>query len=53
MQETMAKIASEWLPSSEFELVEAPGISFTGDLTDPSNVYSEVWVAVKRKSNDE
>src|SRR5699024_11254119 len=34
MQETWAKIASEWLPSSDYELVEAPEISFIGDLTD-------------------
>ena len=50
MQETWAKIASEWLPSSNYELVEAPNISFTGDLSDRSNVYSEIWFAVKKKS---
>lgn len=49
MQETWGKIASEWLPSSDYELVEAPGISFTGDLSDRTNVYSEIWVAVKKK----
>lgn len=51
MQETWAKIAAEWLPSSDFELVEAPGISFTGDMTDLSNVYSEIWVAVQKKKS--
>lgn len=49
MQDTMAKIAADWLPSSDYELVEAPGISFTGDLSDRRNVYSEIWVAVKKK----
>lgn len=49
MQETWGKIASEWLPSSDYELVEAPEISFTGDMSDLSNVYSEIWVAVKKK----
>ncbi|GAB3042924.1 AraC family transcriptional regulator [Virgibacillus ainsalahensis] len=49
MQETWAKIASEWLPSSDYELVEAPNISFTGDLSDRNNVYSEIWFAVKKK----
>ncbi|MDA3129418.1 GyrI-like domain-containing protein [Aliibacillus thermotolerans] len=49
MQETWGKIVSEWLPSSDYELVEAPEISFTGDLSDRSNVYSEIWVAVKKK----
>lgn len=49
MQDTMAKIASEWLPSSDYELVEAPEISFTGDLSDLNNVYSEICVAVKKQ----
>lgn len=49
MQGTWAKIASEWLPSSDYELVEAPNISFTGDLSDRNNVYSEIWMAVKKK----
>jgi len=49
MQETWGKIVSEWLPSSGYELVEAPEISFTGDLSDKSNVYSEIWIAVKKK----
>lgn len=51
MQETWAKIASQWLPSSDYELVEAPNISFTGDLSDRNNVYSEIWFAVKKKGD--
>ncbi len=51
MQETWGKIAAEWLPSSDYELVEAPEISFTGDLSDRSNVYSEIWIAVKKRNN--
>lgn len=47
MQDTYAKIASEWLPSSGYELVDAPGISFNGDMSNLSNVYSEIWVAIK------
>lgn len=50
LQETTAKIYSEWLPSSDYELVELPGISFTKYTTASENVYSEVWVAVKKKS---
>ena len=42
-------VDSEWLPSSDYELVEAPNISFTGDLSDMNNVYSEIWFAVKKK----
>jgi AraC family transcriptional regulator len=49
MQETWGKIVSEWLPSSDYELVEAPEISFTGDLSDRNNVHSEIWFAVKKK----
>ncbi|MFS0658933.1 AraC family transcriptional regulator [Niallia alba] len=49
MQETWAKFASEWLPASDYELVDAPNISFTGDLSDRNNVYSEIWFAVKKK----
>lgn len=51
MQDTMAKIAAEWLSSSDFELVEAPGISLTGDLSDLNNVYSGIWVAMKKKKS--
>ena len=49
MQDTWGKIVSEWLPSSDYELVEAPEISFTGDLSDINNVYSEIWIAVKKR----
>lgn len=49
MQETWGKIFAEWLPSSNYEVVEAPEISFTGDLSDKNNVRSEIWIAVKRK----
>lgn len=52
MQETMAKFAAEWLPSSDFELVDAPNISFTGDMSDLSNVHSEIWYAVKKKATN-
>lgn len=49
LQETWGKIFSEWLPSSDYELINAPEISFTGDMSDKNNVYSEIWIAVKRK----
>lgn len=50
LQETMAKAYAEWLPASDFELINAPTFSFT--KTDPNNkdcAYSEVWIAVRRK----
>ncbi len=49
MQQTWAKIASEWLPSSDYQLVDAPGISFVEDYSDLENVYSEIWMAVQKK----
>lgn len=49
LQDTWGKIYAEWLPSSDYELVEAPEISFTKWGEDFSNVYSEIWIAVKAK----
>ncbi len=49
MQQTTAKVYSEWLPSSDYVIADLPGISFTkyGDSSD--NVYSEIWMPVKEK----
>ncbi len=49
LQDTWAKIYSEWLPSSKYELVKAPEISFTQFDSSQDNVYSEIWLAVKEK----
>lgn len=49
VQETNAKIFTEWLPSSDYELVELPGITFVKKNGTLENVYSEIWVAVKKK----
>jgi AraC family transcriptional regulator len=48
-QETTAKIYSEWLPSSDYEVVDIPGISFTQHNNPSENKYSEIWMAVKKK----
>lgn len=48
LQGTWAAIYSEWLPSSGYELIEAPGISFTRYDDPRENTYSEIWVAVKK-----
>lgn len=48
LQEMWANIFSEWLPSSNYELVDGPEVSFNGDFADPMNVYSEVWIPVKK-----
>lgn len=51
MQDTWAKIGSEWLPSSNYELVEAPEISFVKDFSNLDDVYSEIWIAVKKRDS--
>ena len=50
LQETMAKIYSEWLPSSDYEIINAPTFSFTkmNDLKE-AYAYSEVWIPVRKK----
>lgn len=49
LQETTAKIYSEWLPSSDYEITDLPGISFTKHNGTSDNVYSEIWMPVKEK----
>ncbi|MFJ8236622.1 GyrI-like domain-containing protein [Ureibacillus sp. NPDC094379] len=49
LQETTAKIYSEWLPSSGYEVTDLPGISFTKHNSTSENVYSEIWMPVKEK----
>lgn len=49
LQNTWAQIYSEWLPSSEYELVKSPTISFTEHDKGIDSKYSEIWIAVKKK----
>lgn len=50
MQETHANIYAQWLPSSDYELIDVPGFSFTQMNEDkPGYAYSEVWRPVKKK----
>lgn len=50
LQETMANVYAQWLPISDYELVQAPTFSFTKMNQDtPGFAYSEVWVPVQRK----
>ncbi|MDD3654897.1 MAG: AraC family transcriptional regulator [Desulfotomaculaceae bacterium] len=49
LQETMAKIYSEWLPTSHYEVINAPAFSFTKmDKHKKDFAYSEVWIPVRR-----
>ncbi|MFV0557985.1 MAG: GyrI-like domain-containing protein [Enterococcus sp.] len=52
LQATYQQIYTEWLPSANYELVPAPGISFTNYQADMGSVYSEIWVAVKEKQKE-
>lgn len=48
LQNTMARTYSEWLPSSNYEVVDAPSFSFTlMDDEKENHAYSEVWIPVK------
>ncbi|AWB43900.1 AraC family transcriptional regulator [Paenibacillus sp. CAA11] len=49
LQETTAKIYTEWLPSSGYEVADLHGISFTKHNGTSGNVYSEIWMPVKEK----
>ncbi|HAP3843785.1 TPA: AraC family transcriptional regulator [Enterococcus faecalis] len=46
LQETWARIFSEWLPSSGYQVVAAPEISFTQYQGAAEAKYSEIWLAV-------
>ncbi|SHI96220.1 AraC family transcriptional regulator [Lutispora thermophila] len=50
LQQTMARIYSEWLPSSNYEVINAPSFSFTKMDPDKKDYgYSEVWIPVRKK----
>ena len=50
LQNTMAKIYSEWLPSSDYEVMNAPSFSFTKmDKNKINFAYSEVWIPVSKR----
>ncbi|SEL70409.1 AraC family transcriptional regulator [Parapedobacter koreensis] len=48
LQQTMASIYAEWLPSSNYEVIDAPSFSFTKmDRQKKDYAYSEVWIPVR------
>jgi AraC family transcriptional regulator len=50
LQNTMARVYSEWLPASDYEIINAPNFSFTKMNEHKKDyAYSEVWVPVKKK----
>ena len=50
LQQTMAKTYAEWLPSSDYEVIDAPSFSFTKmDSNKKDYAYSEIWLPVRKK----
>lgn len=50
MQNTTARTASEWFPSSNYEQVDLPSFSFTKMDEEKENyAYSEIWIPVREK----
>ncbi|MGI6451286.1 MAG: AraC family transcriptional regulator [Desulfitobacteriia bacterium] len=50
LQNTMARIYSEWLPSANYEVVNVPAFSFTKmDKQKQDYAYSEIWIPVRKK----
>lgn len=49
LQTTMANVYSQWLPSSGYEVINAPVFSFTKmDKVKKDYAYSEVWIPVRK-----
>lgn len=49
LQNTMAKVYAEWLPTSGYEVINVPTFSFTKmDKVKENYAYSEVWIPVKK-----
>ncbi len=50
LQDTMARIYSEWLPASAYEVINVPAFSFTiMDEHKKDYAYSEVWTPVRKR----
>lgn len=50
LQNTMAKVYAEWLPSSDYEVINVPTFSFAKMAEHKKDyAYSEVWVPVRKK----
>lgn len=51
LQDTMARVYGEWLPSSSYEIIPLPTFSFTKMKdTPPGEAYSEIWIPVRKSS---
>ncbi|WP_334330069.1 AraC family transcriptional regulator [Companilactobacillus sp. HBUAS59699] len=48
MQDTTARIYSEWLPSVDYDLLELPNFSYTDFQSGETEAYSEIWIPVEK-----
>ncbi|WP_154676035.1 hypothetical protein [Bacillus dakarensis] len=46
------EIKSLWLSSSDYEAADLPGIYYTNHNRTYENAYSEIWMTVKKKGNE-
>jgi AraC family transcriptional regulator len=52
IQNMWKKIYSEWLPSSEYDLVPGYDVEFyTGPNTQDPDYISEIWIPVTKKNS--
>lgn len=50
LQDTTARTYSEWLPASDYEVVNVPSFSFTKfDPNKEGYAYSEIWMPVRKR----
>lgn len=50
LQNTMANVYAQWLPTSGYEVIQAPSFSFTKmDPHKQDYAYSEVWIPVRKR----
>ena len=50
LQQTMANIYAEWLPTSGYEVINAPSFSFTKmDQAKKDYAYIEIWIPVRKE----
>ena len=53
LQQTMANIYAQWLPSSEYRLADFLSFSFTKmDPEENGCAYSEIWIPVAKKEGE-
>lgn len=51
LQDITARTYSEWLPASDYEIVNLPGFSFTKmDPNKEGYAYSEIWMPVRKRN---